>query len=379
MSEFDCSIAERCSGCPWHAIPYADQGQKKANELLELLKQQEIHPLIEPKMISPGPQGLRDRVDLVIMQQDGRATIGLYRPGKKTVADMNSCPQMSPALQDWFQTFRQNLPAITKGSVRLRVAPDGTRGVWLDFANIDVKILLDEGGWLRSLMELAIVEVGQRKKRLVEVDGRLKLQDPEFFPWFETLHPQGSPIPLYSSIATFTQPGFEANRALVGEVLSAVGQLEGRRWLELFCGIGNFTLPLAASGLEVTAFEVDRLALNGLEKSQGSIGGDLDLHIIAGNAYRIAGLPPLHDYDGILVDPPRSGLKNVLQHLQNHLQPARPAYLVYVSCYTPALVQDLKVLVDLGYSITAISGVDQFPQTPHCEWVVTLRRSDLIC
>lgn len=207
MSEFDCSIAERCSGCPWHAIPYADQGQKKANELLELLKQQEIHPLIEPKMISPGPQGLRDRVDLVIMQQDGRATIGLYRPGKKTVADMNSCPQMSPALQDWFQTFRQNLPAITKGSVRLRVAPDGTRGVWLDFANIDVKILLDEGGWLRSLMELAIVEVGQRKKRLVEVDGRLKLQDPEFFPGLKPFILKGRPFLFIQVLPLSRSPG----------------------------------------------------------------------------------------------------------------------------------------------------------------------------
>ncbi|MCB0383921.1 MAG: class I SAM-dependent RNA methyltransferase [Bdellovibrionales bacterium] len=376
MSGFKCSIADKCSGCPWHEIPFEDQGPAKAKELLRLFGQQGITLDVKPELISPGSMALRDRVDLVIMDQEG-PTIGLYHPGQRKVADMFACPQMSPALESWFKDFRQDLPSIKKGSVRLRVAPDGTRGVWLDFANIDVKTLLVENTWLRRLMKLAIVEVGQRKKRLVDVDGHLKLQDPQLYPWFETLLPDGTALPLHCCLATFTQPGLTANKVLVNEVLKAVDHLGGERWLELFCGIGNFTLPLAASFKDVTAFEVDRLALTGLETSVGSLQLNLKLHIMAGNAYRIAGLPPLHDFDGVLVDPPRSGLKNVLQHLQNHLQTARPANLVYVSCYSPALAQDLRVLTGLGYRITALKGVDQFPQTPHCEWVVSLRRSDL--
>lgn len=374
MSEFNCSLAQQCAGCPWSSIPFVDQGPRKADGLLHELKSIGLEFAKRPQMVSLGPQGLRDRADLVIVNQQGRPTIGLYHPEEKRITDIADCPQMSPPLAQWFREFRQDLPSIKKGSVRLRVAPDGQRGIWLDFANADIKTLLDEDQWLRRLKAKAIVEIGQRKKRLIEKDGRLKLGDPVLYPWFST-ELNGHPTPLFSSIASFTQPGVKANQRLVQTVVETVRRLGGQRWLELFCGLGNFTLPLAGQGLTVTAYEVEELALEGLQLALGKLPERPPLHFFAANAYRLSALPSLLEFDGLLVDPPRSGLKNVLEHLRNHALSARPQRLVYVSCYTPALVQDLQTLSDLGYQIDSITGVDQFPQTPHCEWVVALVRS----
>ena len=377
MTEFSCPIATSCSGCPWSDTPFEDQGPRKISDLKTQLQALGLELDNAPQIISIDQGRLRDKADLVIMRQNDKSSIGLYHVGKKTVVDMPSCFQMSEPLAHWFEEFRQDLPSIRKGSVRLRVAPDGKKGVWLDFANLDVKELMDEGDWLRGLMKKAVVEIGQRKKRLEEVDGRLRLKDPQFYPWFQTPDADGEMIPLPTTIANFTQPGYRANSQLVREVLKAVDSCSGTRWLELFCGVGNFTLPLATTGLQVTAFEVDRLALSGLEQALGGLKQKVSLQVTAGNAYRIVSLPPLHDFDGLVVDPPRSGLKNVLSHIQNHLQPARPKSLVYVSCHTPSLTQDLARLVQLGYQIHEITGVDQFPQTPHCEWVVSLQQENL--
>ncbi|MBX3020195.1 MAG: hypothetical protein KF799_00840 [Bdellovibrionales bacterium] len=305
--------------------------------------------------------GLRDRVDLI--WEDGR--LGLYALAKREVLDLENCAMMSPALEAFFKAYRERKPPVRKGSVRLRVSPTGARGVWLDFANQDVKTLFDEKTYLQWLSSMAFVEIGQRRKALVWRDGAPKLTDPILQPWFETYDANMRSIPLYGPVGGFSQAGFVANRALVSEVARQVEASGLSDWVELFSGNGNFALALAARGKRVTAVELDSFAIQGLERSKAE-RPELALEVQRADAYLKAKTLPALKGRGLLVDPPRAGLRQVLDWLA---EGERPQALVYVSCFTDVFVQEAEKLRQLGYKLEQLRGVDQFPHSAHAEWI----------
>ena len=272
---------------------------------------------------------------------------------------------MSEPLERFFFDFKKIVPPIRKGSVRLRVSPSGERGVWLDFANADVKALFDEPSYLNALNALAFVEIGQRRKSLTWREGRPKLVDPELRSWFQTYGPDGVAIPLYGPVGGFSQAGFEVNRLLVGEVTRLATASGCPEWLELFSGNGNLSLALAAAGLKVTALENDALAVAGLERSLTE-RPDLKVTIERADCYRFE-LPPVAGR-GLLVDPPRSGLGPLLERLTAP-NAERPKALLYVSCFTDVFVKEAEQLITAGYRLESLVGVDQFPHSPHAEWI----------
>jgi 23S rRNA (uracil1939-C5)-methyltransferase len=382
-----CSYSSRCSGCDWLLLPEDEQRLLKVAHLSEHIIDivpRDVIDSIEFVKISEG--GLRDRMDLLLNGRAGSPRLGLFDRFKTGVVDLEGCPQLSPALEAWLSDFRRlrllsaSTPvSIQRGSVRLRVSPQGMRGVWLDFANVDVKFLLDEGTILREMLDTGTVEIGQRRKRLIiNASEQLKLSEPVLEPWFETYSPSISdtdlsqPIPLYCTIGSFTQPGFRANRSLVYTALRFVKKGGARRVMEFGSGIGNFTLPLAKLCERVDAYEVDGLALAGLrlgaEKASIAVGDHLHVH--EGNFQIDRREPPaFENADMIFVDPPRSGLMKFLDPLANLAPARRPANLVYVSCFAESFAADARRLTSLGYVAQEIVIVDQFPQSRHYEIV----------
>ena len=239
--------------------------------------------------------------------------------------------------------------------------------MWLDFANQDVKTLFQEREYLRWLSDLAFVEIGQRRKHLVWKEGAPKLVDPELHAWFETYAGGGLAIPLYGPVGGFSQAGFAANRALVNSVMRAVQASGVNHWVELFCGNGNFTLAMASRGLQVEAVEMDPLAIEGLEMSLKTTG--LQVKLARADVYLKAKTLPDLQGRGLLVDPPRSGLKQLLEVLEAG---SKPRSLVYVSCFNQSFLSDLERLRAMGARIESIEGVDQFPHSAHAEWVARL-------
>lgn len=383
-----CKYAQQCTGCGTIGLPYNEQLQSKANYFWDLLKNQGIEWPREIPIVSAGEFQLRDRVDLVI---DGRSSenpelkdqnqddltlktqskVGIY-DRKRHVVDIEECNQMSSPLQSWFQEFRSDLPNIRLGSVRLRVSPDSRKGVWCDFANKDVKFLLEERSWFERLLEKSVVEVGQRRKRLRRIGDLLKLQDPQNENWFLTFDSESNPRPLYTTIGGFTQPGFETNRILIRELVAILKKTQASKWLEMCAGSGNLTVPLATLKTFVYATEFDSQALEALEKTVHENSLTQKIHISSVNLYRPSPQAQrvLNEVEGILVDPPRSGLGVFLDQLETLAR--KPRDFVYVSCFPETLALDLKRLIDLGYEIREIRGVDQFPQTKHCEFIVSL-------
>lgn len=326
-------------------------------------------------MSTVGPLAERSRLDLTLETSEaGVPQLGLYGVDRRGVVDMKDCPMADERLNEALKYLRKfPLPKVKKGSLRLRVSPEGKWGLWIDFANVDIKSILDEKTWLKNLKDKFVIEVGQKNKRLIEKEGRYKLGDAEAFAWFETyLGAEFKPQKLYMPISGFTQTGFAANKLLVSESMKELEQKNITEVLELFCGSGNFTLAMASRNIQVTAIELDAFALDGLNRSLSEARLENNVRVLRKDLYR-------HSFKENSakvwwVDPPRSGLKGVLKVLSEIEEKDRPERIVYVSCFLKSWSEDARRLISEGYRIESVKGVDQFPNTPHCEWITVFSR-----
>lgn len=369
FSPVDCAVAGRCAACAWIETPYDEQLARKAESVRRAWREAGLDPALLGAfpVTAVAPAATRDRVDVQFRRDERGLRMGFFADGD--ILPIDRCPQASPALEQWLRDFRDLVPPVGRGGARLRVAPDGRRGVWLDLANVDVKTLFDERTALRRLFDVAWVEIGQRRKRLTFVEDMPKLTDPEPYPWFET--PAGTTtVPVHCSVGGFTQPGFSVNRALVAALLRTLPETSGR-WVELGAGVGNFTAPLAARGLSVIAVENDPLALLGLRQTLAHPSlPPVEVREESFAAPRTGWTELLSGVDGIVADPPRSGLGKFPAVLET----TGPRHFVYVSCYPESFAADAAKLGAFGYRLVSAEGVDQFPQTPHVEIVARFER-----
>ena len=163
----------------------------------------------------------------------------------------------------------------------------------------------------------------------------------------------------------FVQINAAVNRRMVSQAVALLELTGTERVLDLFCGLGNFTLPLARRAGQVLGVEADAALIEAGRRNAGLNG-------IANVEYRMAdldredGAAPWTDFacDRLLLDPPRSGALAAIKRLAAPL----PSRIVYVSCYPATLARDSQYLVQaLGYRLAAAGVLDMFPQTSHVE------------
>ena len=165
---------------------------------------------------------------------------------------------------------------------------------------------------------------------------------------------------------------FQGNRYLLGALVTAVVQAlpEAGEILELYAGVGMFSVALAAQGrTEVTAIEGDRSSGADLRENARPHAPGLDARIQSVEDYLASrrGRAPA----AVLVDPPRTGLsKEAADGLLRHA----PARVVYVSCDPATLARDARKLLDAGYRLDALRAFDLFPNTPHVEALAVFTR-----
>lgn len=170
-------------------------------------------------------------------------------------------------------------------------------------------------------------------------------------------------------LGVFTQANARMNEVLIVRALTALDLQHGERVLELYCGAGNFSLDIARQGGHVVGFDVgaDAVAAGNAAAAQHGLAGRVSLH----HADLRKGVPPLdRPVDAVLLDPPRSGAKDVIPDLAQLSVPK----IVYVSCDPATAGRDAAHLVESGYSCEHVSLVDMFPRTSHVELVALLRR-----
>lgn len=178
---------------------------------------------------------------------------------------------------------------------------------------------------------------------------------------------------LYFSPTEFTQINPQINQRMVSKALSWLAPTKDDRILDLFCGIGNFTLPLARHAQSVVGIEgTDSMVLRGQYNAKHNHLDNIQF-LAADLTQRIDHFPLLaKSFDKILIDPPRSG---ALEVIEQHFKSWQAKRIVYISCNPATLARDAGILVNqLGYQLEKIGILDMFPQTSHVESMALFTR-----
>jgi 23S rRNA (uracil1939-C5)-methyltransferase len=178
------------------------------------------------------------------------------------------------------------------------------------------------------------------------------------------------------SPTAFFQTNVGAAEVLLKLVLEALDEPKGsspRKVLDLYCGSGFFSLPIARTGAAVTAVEDNRQAIADAEANvrlnkipPGRI------RFVAARVEDALGRAAREPWDAVVLDPPRQGCPPAV--LAGVFENIRPARVVYVSCNPDALAKELPVILKTGYRIARVQAVDMFPHTDHIETVAVLSR-----
>lgn len=169
----------------------------------------------------------------------------------------------------------------------------------------------------------------------------------------------------------FTQVNAEINRKMVNQALEWLDVKEDERVLDLFCGLGNFTIPLATQGKKVVGVEgSEAMVLRGQENAKRNGLDNLEFYAANLQADFTQEAWAKEGFDKILIDPPRSGALDVVNYL--------PAFganrIVYVSCNPATLARDAGVLIEHGYVLKKAGVMDMFPHTSHVESIALFEK-----
>lgn len=350
-----CPIAEACGGCNWMALPYEAQLRYKAALVVEALERTaRIKVAAPPEVVSAGgPLAYRLRVRLHV---DERGRVGFFGRRTQELVEASAClvaaRELSApiaALGALDETERSTLGAHF-AAVDLRAVPGGDVELELE-ARADME---PRGAPVEALVKTlsahAHVGLGRRaglRRYELPSGGFLRV-------------PAGG----------FTQVNWAVNAALVAAVVDGALRHGARSFLDLYAGVGNFTVPLVRAGLHGVAVELERTAAAALRESlrEQSLGG---VEVLAGD---VAGTLPrlsrkLRGVELVLLDPPRSGAKAAVMPLVA----LAPKNVVYVACDPVTLARDLRGFLDAGFVLEELRCFDMFPQTHHVETLAWLR------
>lgn len=366
--KFNCPHIESCNGCSFKSLDYNFQRQTK-KERFEKALLESLHYTGSIQLEFPTLGYHRDRADFVSFS----GKLGLFNKAKE-FQELKTCSLLSPRLAAYFQKLQLYSFPINKGSLRLRVsaaAANFNYGLWLDFANQDIKKLLEEKKTLQKLIQEGIfIEIGQKgKKLLLDSDtGTLKLKDPEPHFWFSGLK-ENQETPLYSLVSSFTQPSMKLNILMQRLIVSLLSQRQYEFGVEFGSGIGNFSALIQEHSKFSFFLENDPRNLLALSKNIKSDKGRIitsqkewnkELNDKGENFFKASKL--------FLVNPPKSGVGELFNKDPNC------ETLIYISCYLDSMVKDLLSLKKYGYKIRQTILFDQFPQSQHFETITKLER-----
>jgi 23S rRNA (uracil1939-C5)-methyltransferase len=172
----------------------------------------------------------------------------------------------------------------------------------------------------------------------------------------------------------FTQVNHAINQQMIAQAMDWLNMQPQERALDLFCGLGNFTLPMARRAAHVTGVEGD-VALVERARHNAHENGIQNVEFHVANLYGevLEGHWLQQSYDAVLLDPPRSGALEMMPHIAA----IRPKRILYVSCYPGTLARDADLLVNqYGYRLVQAGVMDMFPHTTHLESMALFQRAD---
>ncbi|MGO9987442.1 MAG: 23S rRNA (uracil(1939)-C(5))-methyltransferase RlmD [Steroidobacteraceae bacterium] len=358
-----------CGGCSLQHLAPAAQLAAKERQLLDSL--QRIGGVRPGRVYPPlrGPEwGYRRRARLGVryVHKKGRVLAGFRERDKPYVADLDRCeillerfatlPQDLAGLVETL-SLREKLPQVELAAgdeaaalvFRVMEAPSADDAQKLERfgARLGVQIYLQSGG-LETIRPLAAA--GAPLTYALD-GGRLTF---EFGP------------------ADFIQINREVNIAMVAAAIELLQPGPGDEVLDLFCGLGNFTLPLSRRCRHVAGVEADA-ALIAKARANAVRNGITNAEFFADNLFEPAGFGRWAErgYDRVLLDPPRAGAVAIMERVAQW----RPQRVVYISCHPGSLARDAGILVHShGFRLIGAGVMDMFPHTTHVESIAVFEK-----
>ncbi|WP_222908958.1 23S rRNA (uracil(1939)-C(5))-methyltransferase RlmD [Pseudomonas sp. DNDY-54] len=359
-----CPHARVCGGCSLQHVPAADQLALKQRSLAEQLSRQAgVEPAHWSAPLSGPEFGYRRRARLAVRwdHKARRLDVGFRAGASQDIVSIRECLVLVQPLQTLLPELLAVLHALDR--------PQAIGHVEL-FSGTAIAVLV------RHTVALADADL-QRLSAFAQAQGvQLWLQGEGGPQPLDPAYSLGYRLPAWAlelawQPGDFVQVNAPVNEAMVAQALDWLAPEPGERVLDLFCGLGNFTLPLARNGAQVVAVEgvaemVERARTNAARN------GLLNAHFYQADLSK-----PLAEaqwaeggFQAVLLDPPRDGALEIVRQMTT-LGARR---VVYVSCNPATLARDAAELIGQGYQLKRAGVLDMFPQTAHVEAMALFER-----
>lgn len=367
-----CPAFGQCGGCSWQHLPYLTQSLEKDGIFRETLwrlgtvGKEKIRPIIP----APAEWNYRNRAQFKAIFIEGRLHLGFYRRKSHFIIDLAGCPLVSPLINRMIvrlksilstAPFRDRMPQVdiavndldNAAVVILHFAASPSEKDWA-FARNELSGIPElEGLFFQSGRKNTLAAVYSKEDGLLSY--RLSFKE--------------SDMDLFFSPGGFTQVNYAQNRVLVSKAVECAIEHGVREALDLYCGIGNFALPLSRICNGVVAVEEYAKAIED-GKNNAIKASITNCTFIEGDAVRVIQRLNMRNFDMVLLDPPREGAAAAVKAIVR----AGVPLVVYVSCNPTTLARDLRLMTREGYEVLSSQPIDLFPQTYHIESITVARR-----
>ena len=315
----------------------------------------------------------RARIGARLVPKKGGVLVGFRERKSSYIADMTSCEILPPHVSEMLPRLRELIGGLSR--------PDRIPQIELAIGDNDVTVLV-----FRHLEPLTEADearlIAFSDAHGVQVWTQSKGPDT-----VQRLHPKEAPglsytLPEFNvrmdfHPTDFTQVNVAINRLLMRRAMQLLDPQPGERVGDLFCGLGNFSLPIARSGATVVGVEgSEGLVARASENARANgLAEHSEFH--AANLFEVTedSLAALGPFDKMLIDPPRDGAIAVIKGLSARQLPQR---IVYVSCNPSTLARDAAVLVhEKGYVLRGAGIANMFPQTSHVESIAVFEQAGI--
>lgn len=357
-----CQHAAVCGGCSLQHLDSQAQLELKQAVLLEQL---EHFGGVTPNILVPPVcdeyyrYRRKARLGVRYVRKRDEVLVGFREKGSSFIADIKECHILDQRIGDKITALRDLIGAMESYCVvpQIEVAL-GDDQVALVFRHLevlpesDIERLLDFGRQHEIEIYLQPSGVDSVHKIWPQSEERLSYRLPDFA------------LEMHFHPLDFTQVNAGINHKMVSRAVTSLDPRPGERVLDLFCGLGNFTLPLARSGAAVVGVEASReMVERGAENAR--LNGMDNVRFYAADLTQDLAEQPwaAEPFDKILIDPPRSGAFEIVREVAKW----RPQRIVYVSCNPATLARDAGELKQQGYWLKEAGILDMFPHTTHVE------------
>jgi len=341
-----CPVAVQCGGCAMQFISIEDQTEVKSGWVMDAF-QSLMNSDVQWTPVHPNHDRYRRRVRWFVGHDDGGSFLGFYALASHQSVRHSACMVISPELNAVRQWIEQHLNLQDVECVQAVHLDDG------------IHIILETGICPESIRIDQIN--GFPLRWWWRDDRRITRPLKKRTEMFHDVLPAGAgEVKLSIGPDDFVQGQAEGNRELITQIQAWAGSVN--RIADLFCGIGNLSLPLAAAtGARVFGAELNAASVRAASRNAKALG--IVSSFVVANLFESFDIEPYIGADVLIIDPPRRGAKRICNQIPRLL----PKKIIMVSCDVAAGAHDGALLQQHGYRLKALRALDMFPYAGHVE------------